>query len=159
MVNGWQVAEIAEVGNDALMNNKIFRNIERGLSYMLNHLRKVKQTGRGRYIACCPAHEDKHPSLAIRDDNGTILIKCFAGCSVYEIVAAVGMELGDLFPESNARKPIKNPFPAVDVLRCIQREAMIITVTAIRIADGKKIEKSELERMILACNLIGAAYE
>ena len=144
------------------MKNKVSRNntFDRGLNYLLNHLRKVKQTGYGRYIACCPAHDDKHPSLAIRDDNGTILLKCFAGCSAFEIVSSIGMELADLFPESNEqRKPIKNPFPAVDVLRCIQREALIITITACRIINGKKIEKSELDRLILACNLIEAAYE
>lgn len=144
------------------MKNKVSRNytFDRSLNYLLNHLRKVKQTGHGRYIACCPAHDDTHPSLAIRDDSGTILLKCFAGCNAFEIVSAIGMELADLFPESNEqRKPIKNPFPAVDVLRCIQREVMIITVTAIRIVDGGKIEKSELERVILACNLIEAAYE
>lgn len=130
------------------------------INNLLNQLEKVKQTGHGRFIACCPAHQDKSPSLAIRDDHGTILLKCFAGCSAYEIVSAVGMQLHDLFPEtSEQRKSVKNPFPAADVLRCIQREALIITVTAIRIVNGKEIEKSELERMIFACNLIEAAYE
>ncbi|MCP5273491.1 MAG: DNA primase [Burkholderiales bacterium] len=132
---------------------------KRGIDHLLSQLFKVKKTGNGRYLACCPAHQDKNPSLAIRDDDGTILLKCFAGCSAFEIVSSIGMELSDLFPESGERKPIKNPFPAVDVLRCIQREAMIITVTAIRIINGKRVDKSEIDRMILACSLIEAAYD
>lgn len=133
---------------------------ERDINHLLNQLDKVRPTGHGRYIACCPAHSDKNPSLAIRNDNGTVLLKCFAGCSAFEIVSAVGMQLQDLFPQSDEqRKPIKSPFPSADVLRCLQREALIITVAAIRIVNGKEIEKSELERAILACNLIRAAYE
>jgi hypothetical protein len=115
---------------------------KRGINHLLNQLNKVRPTGHGRYIACCPAHSDKNPSLAIRDDNGTVLLKCFAGCSAFEIVSAVGMQLHDLFPEtSEQRKPIKNPFPATDVLRCIQREALIITIIAIRVFNEKKSRK------------------
>ena len=35
----------------------------------------------GGYMGCCPAHNDKNPSLAIDEDNDSLLIKCFAGCS------------------------------------------------------------------------------
>ncbi|SET27912.1 CHC2 zinc finger [Nitrosomonas marina] len=135
-------------------------NTKRGLDYLLSQLRKVKSCGQDRFIACCPAHHDKNPSLAIRTNGGVILLKCFAGCSTFEIVSSIGMVLAELFPESNEfRKPLKNPFPAVDVLRCIKREVMIITVTAIRIVNGEKIEKSELDRLILACSLIEVAYD
>ena len=52
------------------------------------------------YIACCPAHDDKNPSLSINEDNGKILLKCWAGCSSESIVNAIGIEMKDLFPES-----------------------------------------------------------
>ncbi len=52
----------------------------------LSHLDKVRQTGPGRWIACCPAHDDKHPSFNIRElDDGRVLINCKAGCSTEEI--------------------------------------------------------------------------
>ena len=59
-----------------------------------------KPKGKG-YIACCPAHDDKHPSLSINEDNGKILIKCWSGCSVESIVSAIGIETKDLFSQSN----------------------------------------------------------
>ena len=34
-----------------------------------------------RGMALCPAHDDKNPSLAIRDgDDGKVLFRCHAGC-------------------------------------------------------------------------------
>lgn len=59
-----------------------------------------KPQGKG-YIACCPAHNDKHPSLSISEVSGKILLKCWTGCSVESIVSAIGIETKDLFPESS----------------------------------------------------------
>ena len=69
---------------------------------LLNHLHKVRKH-QGHWMACCPAHDDKSPSLSITEgDDGHILIYCFAGCSAQEIMGAVGLEMGELFPEKNA---------------------------------------------------------
>lgn len=54
----------------------------------------------GRWQARCPAHEDRSPSLAITESDDKILIHCFAGCSAADIMAAVGLQLGDLFAGS-----------------------------------------------------------
>ena len=60
---------------------------------LLSRLHKVKKTGPDRWLACCPAHEDKTPSMAIRElGDGRILIHDFAGCSVEAILDAVGLK-------------------------------------------------------------------
>ena len=60
-----------------------------------------KPSGKG-WIACCPAHDDRNPSLSITDgDDGKVLLHCHAGCSVDQIVSAAGLDLKDLFPRSN----------------------------------------------------------
>lgn len=128
---------------------------------LLNQLTKVKPNGRGQYIACCPSHDDKHPSLAIRQtDDGKILLKCFGGCSAYEIVSAVGLSLTDLFPprESNHSTPIKNPFPASSVLRCIQSETLIVVTAACNIANGAVLLDQDRQRLVIAASRIGASY-
>ena len=62
-------------------------------------LEKVKRTGAGRWIGRCPAHDDRSPSLALRElDDGRVLVHCFAGCSAQEVVTGVGLDLSDLFP-------------------------------------------------------------
>lgn len=66
---------------------------------LLTKLDKVKKHGKG-YMACCPAHEDRTPSLSIAQaPDGRVLLKCFAGCDVHSIVQAVGMSISDIMPE------------------------------------------------------------
>ncbi len=67
---------------------------------ILDRLRGVRKIGERRWEAQCPAHNDRTPSLSIREtDNGKILIHCFAGCGYGAILAAVCMKPGDLFPD------------------------------------------------------------
>ncbi|HUW98890.1 MAG TPA: toprim domain-containing protein [Acidiferrobacter sp.] len=69
------------------------------LENLLSRLDKVRKSG-GEWTALCPAHDDRNPSLSIKEaDDGTLLIKCHAGCSAREILAAVGLGLEDLYPE------------------------------------------------------------
>lgn len=54
---------------------------------------------RGR-MAHCPAHDDGTPSLSIKErDDGAVLLNCFAGCALAEILEALGLEFPHLFPE------------------------------------------------------------
>ncbi len=41
--------------------------------------------------ACCPAHDDRNPSLSIREDkrDGTVLVHCHAGCDQLDVLAAL----------------------------------------------------------------------
>ena len=52
-------------------------------------LEKPRRLGTGRYIACCPAHDDKRPSLSIADKNGNTLVYCFSGCHQDEVIGAL----------------------------------------------------------------------
>jgi hypothetical protein len=68
----------------------------------LSLVQNVRVTPRG-WIGRCPAHQDKSPSLSIREeDNGQILLHCFAGCPTDEVCAALGLTLRDLFPPTHA---------------------------------------------------------
>ena len=67
---------------------------------LVMYLGQVKKTHSG-WMACCPAHDDRSPSLAIKQANDRILMHCFAGCSVGSIIAALGLNMGDLFSSSN----------------------------------------------------------
>ena len=63
---------------------------------ILSKLEKLKRTGNGKWLACCPAHEDKSPSLAIKlTDDDKILIHRFSACDVTEIVGVLGLTLAE----------------------------------------------------------------
>lgn len=72
---------------------------------MLDRLNKVKETGEDKWQACCPAHDDKNPSLSIaRGDDGRVLLTCHAGCRAEDIVGAVGLTMADLFKPEPGRQ-------------------------------------------------------
>jgi len=61
---------------------------------------KAKQHGKS-WKACCPAHDDTNPSLSITyADAKGVGLKCHKGCSLEQIVAALGLTLSDLFVPS-----------------------------------------------------------
>lgn len=125
---------------------------------LLSKLDKVRRTGPGKWQACCPAHDDRGPSLSIAEgDDGRVLVHCFAGCSVHEIVAAVGMDISNLFPprETNG-KPMRRPFPAADVLRAIGHEALVVAAAARTMASEGQLSPRDVQRVIEAASRIQA---
>lgn len=104
---------------------------------VLELLKAVRQTGPDRYLARCPAHEDRSPSLSIRAlDDGRILMHCFAGCDIEDVTGALGLEVGDLFPDrplahaTGAFSPPK--LRALEALEILGHE---ISVTAILLEE------------------------
>ena len=58
----------------------------------------VKPTASG-WMARCPAHEDRDPSLSIAVTDRMILIHCFAHCDKPDILDALGLQWSDLYEE------------------------------------------------------------
>lgn len=68
------------------------------LDTVLTGLDRVRQQGEREWTACCPAHDDREPSLSISlGADGRVLLHCFAGCSVADIARALGLRVADLF--------------------------------------------------------------
>lgn len=128
---------------------------------LLQHLRKIKRTGPNRWLACCPAHEDKAPSLSVRElDSGVTLVHCFSGCSVHEILGAAGLELSDLFPPRTDQHFVKGerrPFPATDILRAIAFESTLVLIAAADLLAGHPFNETDRARLALAVTRIQAA--
>ncbi|MBA2366470.1 MAG: hypothetical protein H0V77_08480 [Actinobacteria bacterium] len=72
---------------------------------VLDRLTGVRRSGK-EWTARCPAHEDRAPSLRVREGrNGQAVLHCFAGCSTPCVVSALGFEMRDLFVRDNDWKP------------------------------------------------------
>ena len=66
---------------------------------LVSRLDGIKETGPGRYLSRCPAHDDRSPSLAIKDgDDGRVLLHCFAGCETEDVLSAIGLTFSDVMP-------------------------------------------------------------
>jgi hypothetical protein len=130
---------------------------------LLSLLQKVKKTGPGRWIACCPAHQDRRPSLAIRElEDGRLLLHDFAGCSAAEVLAAIGLSLKDLFPErpsGHGDKKVDRPWFAIDVLRCVAFEALVVAIAANSVAHGEELQEADRKRLLVAAARLQAGLE
>ncbi len=65
----------------------------------LSYLKNVKRVRENEYMALCPAHNDKKPSLSVglSENKKQILLHCYAGCSAEDILNAVGLKKKDLY--------------------------------------------------------------
>ncbi len=127
---------------------------------ILNRLEKVRQTGKDSWLACCPAHNDRSPSLSIAEKDDAVLIHCFAGCEVTDVIGAVGLEITDLYPERpkiEGSRPIRQPFPARDVLQAISEDAFTVMVAAYAICNGHQITETTRDQLEKANYRIEAA--
>jgi hypothetical protein len=123
---------------------------------------KARRTGADSWIACCPAHGDKTPSMTVRElEDGRVLIHCFSGCSAEEILGAVGMTFDALFPDrlpsgKEYSPGLRRPFPASDVIEALSGEALLVAVAAYNIAHGIELDAGDRERLLAAYGRIAA---
>lgn len=64
----------------------------------------AKRNGNGWYDARCPAHEDRHASFGFHERaDGSVEMKCHAGCLRGDVLKAIGLESRDCFPQPNGK--------------------------------------------------------
>jgi len=77
--------------------------LERRARAIVESLKGTWRQGRG--MCCCPAHDDRTPSLSVTLGRKAILFHCFAGCSNEDVIAALdrqGVRSRELFHGSGA---------------------------------------------------------
>lgn len=127
---------------------------------LLARLDHVKRTGPGRWLARCPGHADRSPSLSIRElEDGRILLHDFAGCDVEQIIGAIGLDFDALFPERPIEygKRERRPFNAGDVLEIIASETTLVAVAACNLRQGIVLSDADHERLLLASERLNEA--
>jgi hypothetical protein len=136
---------------------------------LIARLDGVITTGKG-WRARCPAHGGKSVSLAITEgDSGRLLLHCFAGCQVSDVLAAVGLEVSDLFVRRDLQSmtPIERSHlrqaallprwkAALEVL---VTEANVVLLGAIQLGDGHPLEETDMTRLRVAALRIFDAQE
>ncbi|HUD93604.1 DUF7146 domain-containing protein [Sphingobium sp.] len=95
----------------------------------------------GRGMCRCPAHPDKTPSLSVRTGTSTLLFKCFAGCTITEILQGLRRErLNTPFGASGAAETLRQPQPGIRAAARLWKEARPLTSTpARRYLEGRAI--------------------
>lgn len=136
---------------------------------LLPRLEGVITAGMG-WRSRCPAHGGKSASLAITEgDNGTLLLHCFVGCSVHDILAAIGLQVCDLF----VRKDLRSMTPSERsqlrqaallprwraALDMLATEANVLLIAANQLGDSHPLDFADLTRVRLGALRIFDAAE
>lgn len=132
---------------------------------LLARVQGAKPRGLHRWVARCPAHKDRSPSLSIRElDDGRVLIHDFGGCSVESVLDSLGLTCRDLFPERLADHLARVPnagshaHAAADALKVMAREAGVLVLAAQDLAAGALLSPKDRARMLeAALRIRGAA--
>ncbi len=130
---------------------------------LLERLDKVKPV-RGKHpqnwVACCPSHDDKTPSLAVSETaDGQVLINCWAGCTWKQIAEAAGVDQNELFARELERPERKyHPRSEMDAVvdeycRTMKgatvSEAILLFCKAAR-KSGQRLTQADLDRELEA---------
>jgi hypothetical protein len=136
---------------------------------LLDRLDRVSQHGPDRWRAICPAHESRHraQSLAIRElPDGTLLVRCHAGCGAADVVAALGLTLADLFPREH-RAPTEPRGPQRpgmwhalrQAVQTLHAECLLVAIAAENLAQGIALTPRDRDRLAESAARIRGAIE
>lgn len=124
------------------------------LDQFLDRLENVRRSN-GGFMARCPAHEDRSPSLSVCEgDNGRVVVHCFAGCTVDKVCAALGLRLSDLFADDGRPERWVSWRPQTPEERAAERrrrlEQSLRTERRLRLRAERALQRAAL--------LVGIAY-
>ncbi len=130
---------------------------------LLSRLDGVRETSTGQYIARCPAHDDKSPSLSVTERDGKLLVHCFADCDTGEVLAAVDLTLADLFdkPLDHRGKPvpIRQRYDYRALLKAALTESQVILIAGNQIAEGRPLSAVDKRRLCQAIERVESFAE
>lgn len=132
---------------------------------LLARLQHVRKSGPASWRANCPnGHQRARGSLAISEsDDGRILLTCFACHDTPAVLAAIGLELADLYPDRirdltpegrrRAREAFKQSAWAA-ALRVLEREATVCIVAAGMLRAHLALTRDDHTRLAMAMERI-----
>lgn len=126
------------------------------LDVLLSRLDDVRRSGRG-WRSRCPACGGKSHKVSIAEaDNGAVLLHAFCGCSPAEVLQAVGLSLGDLFPARltpdtpEGRRAARRALREASWLAALSSmvfEGLIVLLACRQIVQGVPLSHEDMQRM------------
>ena len=122
---------------------------------ILDKLEKVRPTGRDKWVACCPVHGDKNPSMSVTEKDGRVLCHCFAcGANGLEVVQALSLPASVLFD-----KPLEKGYVPKRVIEEIEMDRLVLRMVEEDKKKGKLLSYNDFNRWKLAKSRIEALEE
>jgi len=101
--------------------------------------------------------------LSVREtSDGVLLLHCFTGCAPASIVAAIGLQLADLFPridEPHAKPKRRPPVPWPDLITRLGHGLMVLIIAISDLERGKTFSSEDLDTLRAAAVAMHDAVE
>lgn len=130
---------------------------------LLSRLEGVRKRGPDQWSARCPAHEDKSPSLSVKElPDGRVLMHCFGGCAVADVLDSIQLSMLALFPKraepggGTSAMHRRRLLPAGQALEQITAESRVVWVAAHNLAAGHALTDVDRHRLAAAAARIQA---
>ncbi|WP_457667705.1 CHC2 zinc finger domain-containing protein [Thiolapillus sp.] len=131
----------------------------------MNKLDKVRRTGENQWVACCPVHDDRSPSLSIRLTADRILLHCFAGCPAEDVLSALNLTFNDLYGDTSkaayagATAYQGRKFKPLRPVDPLAHELLIIEIGRADIEAGASLSFEDRARLKLAIERVRNAQD
>lgn len=130
-------------------------------------LRGERKCGDGFRFDCPVGHKSRGTlSVGVADDGETVLLHDFAGCAPTDVLASLGLSLGDLYPERlvpvtpeqrrTAQRAVREAQwrAAVSVL---EREGALIEIAGWSVVRGEMLSAADHARLAMALQRVADA--
>jgi hypothetical protein len=108
----------------------------------------ARRAGPGKWQAKCPAHDDRSPSLSIKEGHdGKVLLRCWAGCDLAAVLKASGLTMANLFA---------GPPPSPEQLQALAQEREAKRIIADRERQARRQAREKVEKLSAIVNALGA---
>ena len=120
--------------------------MEEPIDIILGKLKHFTSSGKNRWTARCPAHNDGTPSLSVkRLYDGRVLIHCHAGCGSASVLDALGLRYGDLYPDTNKQyDSVVKPMDHDDWILFLAENSTVRLTQR----DKEKVKKTKLRALL-----------
>lgn len=98
-------------------------------------LDKPRRAGKS-WLACCPAHDDRNPSLTITDgDDGRTLVHCFSGCPQEAVIEA--LRARGLWPDATPQQ--KRSVARRERKQAVEHHRMVLEIARADMKNGRPV--------------------
>lgn len=129
---------------------------------ILSHFENVKKSGDNQYQCKCPSHEDRSNSMGVSlsDDGQKIIMNCFAGCTLTNILQSSGLTWDDIMPNKRVDNFIMNgdkvsgmikqrqSFNPYAALKYLANDILFTALCSVQVSNGGKLIESDRERLL-----------
>ena len=131
------------------------------LESILDRFEGVTRTPDGARSRCAGCG-GKSQKVSFRSVDDRILVHCFGGCDVHEVLTAAGLSVTDLFTErpiDHHRSASRSSIPAREALALIDHEILVALLILNDAIKSRTVDDRQLARLSTAVQRIGAARD